>query len=393
MDIPMLDRSLVEREYGFLKDVIFLNASSVIMPPMRVQNAYNNFMADYVRAFGAGVVPKGWDIVNEARGRLASLLNCHAHEIAFTKNTAEGLSIAAASIEVVPGDNAVVCDQEHEANLFPWMNQRRRGLELRVVRTQNGEVDIAALLARCDERTKALAISSAQFTTGHSVDLRALGAECRARNIIFVVDGVQSVGRLKLDVRECNIDYLAAGGHKGLLGTLGAGFVYCSDRIVSDLIPPYASYQSVINHVPPPALTTQFDYLEWHPNARRLEAGSPNFNGVLAISRGVELILELGIENIESTIHALEAEFRSLLADVPLKVVEPADPKRRSGIVCVYYPKGAEAEVQAVLRNHKIFCSMQAGYLRFCIEFYNTSEQMKIAASALQEIGRLRSAA
>ncbi len=389
----MLDRNLVEREYGFLKDVIFLNASSVVMPPMRVQNAYGNFMADYVRAFGAGVVPKGWDIVNEARGRLASLINCQAHEIAFTKNTCEGLSIAAAAIDVSPGDNAVVCDQEHEANLFPWMNQRRRGLELRVVHAPNGEVDIGALLARCDDRTKALSVSSAQFTTGHAVDLRMLGAECRARDIIFVVDGVQSVGRLKLDVKECNIDYLAAGGHKGLLGTLGAGFVYCSDRIVSELIPPYASYQSVINHVPPPALTTQFDYLEWQPDARRLEAGSPNFNGVLAISRGVELILELGIENIESTIRALESEFRSLIANLPLKIVEPSVPERRSGIVCVYYPKGTEAEVQAILRSRKIFCSMQAGYLRFCIEFYNTSEQIEIAAGALQEISRLRSAA
>jgi selenocysteine lyase/cysteine desulfurase len=256
----MLDRSLVEQEYGFLGDAIFLNASSVIMPPMRVQQAYGNFMADYVRAFGVGVVPKGWDIANEARGRLAALINCEAHEIAFTKNTCEGLSIAAAGISVRPGDNAVVCDQEHEANIFPWMNQGRRGLELRVVRTRNGEIDIDELLARCDSRTRALSVSSAQFTTGHAVDLRRLGAACRARDIIFVVDGVQSVGRLKVDVRESNIDYLAAGGHKGLLGTLGAGFVYCSDRIVSDMIPPYASYQSVVNDTPPPALTTQFDH-------------------------------------------------------------------------------------------------------------------------------------
>ncbi|MGE0750932.1 MAG: aminotransferase class V-fold PLP-dependent enzyme [Variibacter sp.] len=389
----MLDRDLVEREYGFLGDAIFLNAASVIMPPMRVQNAYNNFMADYVRALGVGVVPKGWEIVNEARGRLAALVNCQPHEIAFTKNTCEGLSIAAAAIDVTPGDNAVICDQEHEANIFPWMNQDRRGLELRVVPTQNGEVDIDALLKRCDSCTKVLSVSSAQFTTGHAVDLRALGAECRARDIIFVVDGVQTVGRLKIDVKECNIDYLAAGGHKGLLGTLGAGFVYCSDRIVSDLIPPYASYQSVVNHTPPPALTTQFDHLEWHSNARRLESGTPNFNDILAISRGVELILELGVENIESTIRALEAEFRSLIANLPLRAVQPADARRWSGIICIYYPKGTEAQVQAILRKQKILCSMTAGYLRFGIEFYNTSEQMKRVAGALQEISGLRTAA
>src|SRR5690606_10622588 len=112
-----------------------------VMPPKRVQLAYNTFMTDYVRALGSGVVRKGWEIANEARGQLAKLINCRAHEVAFTKNTCEGLSIAASAIPVKPGDNVVICDLEHEANVFPWINQRRRGLELKLVRTQNGEVD------------------------------------------------------------------------------------------------------------------------------------------------------------------------------------------------------------------------------------------------------------
>jgi cysteine desulfurase/selenocysteine lyase len=386
----MLNRELVEQEYGYLGDAIFLNAASVVMPPKRVQFAYTSFMTDYVSTFGVGMVPRGRDIANEARKKIAELINCEPHEVAFTKNTCEGLSMMAAGMNAEPGDNVVVCDQEHEANLLPWMHQQRRGLELRVVRTHDGRFDVRDLLASCDQRTRVISVASAQFTTGFTVDLRELGAECRARAIAFVVDGVQTVGRLKIDVKDCKIDYLAAGGHKGLLGTLGAGFVYCSDRIVSDMIPPYVSYQSVINPTPPPALTTQFDRFEWQPDARRLESGSPNFNGILAISRGVDLILELGIENIESAIRATERHLRSLIESLPLKVVQPHDPRNWSGIVCVYYPEGTEVQVQQILRERNIYCTMQAGYLRFGIEFYNTMEQMGRVSEALFEISRLR---
>ncbi len=175
-----------------------------------------------------------------------------------------------------------------------------------------------------------------------------------------------------------------------MLGTLGAGFVYCSDRIVSDVIPPYVSYQSIINPAPPPALTTQFDRFEWQPDARRLESGSPNFNGILAISNGVDLILELGIENIESAIRETEKHLRSLIKNLPLKVVQPPNPRNWSGIVCVYYPEGTEMQVQQTLRERNIYCTMQAGYLRFGIEFYNTIKQMDDVSEALFEISRLR---
>ena len=95
-----------------------------------------------------------------------------------------------------------------------------------------------------------------------------------------------------IDVQAMNIDWLVAGTNKGLLGTLGAGIVYCTNRIVKDIIPPYASYQSVISHVAPPAITTNFDFLEWHPNARRFESGNLSYNCINAINKGIELILE-----------------------------------------------------------------------------------------------------
>ena len=289
----MLNEKLIEQEYGFLKGVVFLNVSSVVMPPVRVQKAYGNFMADYVKAFGEDIVTKAWDIVNDTRPKIAKLINAKdPHEIAFVKNTSEGISIIANGFPFQKGDNVVIADQEHQSNLFPWINvHERKGIELKIVKSIDREIRTEDMLALIDEHTKVLAVSSAQFSTGYFADLKVLGEECKKRNIVFVVDGIQALGRLKIDVQDMNIDWLAAGSNKGLLGTLGAGFVYCSDRIVKDIIPSYAGYQSVVSHVEPPSITTNFDHLEWYPHARRFESGNLSYNCILAISKGVDLVL------------------------------------------------------------------------------------------------------
>lgn len=387
----MINKDLINEEFGFLKDAIFLNVSSVVMPPKRVQEAYSNFMADYVKNCGEDIVPRAWAIVNETRPKISQLINAaNPHEIAFVKNTCEGISIIADGYPLKKGDNIVIADQEHQANLFPWINvHERRGIELKVVASKDREVCTQDMIDSIDSHTKILTISAAQFSTGFFADLKTLGEECKKRGVVFVVDGIQALGRIKIDVQELNIDYLAAGTNKGLLGTLGAGMIYCSDRIVKDIIPPYASYQSVVSHVSPPAITTNFEHLEWYPHARRFESGNLSYNCILAISKGVDLILELGIENIEAHIRALETYLRNLIADLPLHVVQAEDPKNWSGIVCVYYPPDADDEVVRILRSYKIYATMRGGYMRFGINFYNTMEQMEIVSKALHEVAKL----
>ena len=387
----MLNQKLVDEEYGFLGDDIFLNVSSVVMPPKRVQEAYSRFMGDYVKNFGDDIVQRAWAIVNDTRPKIARLINAaESHEIAFVKNTCEGISIIADGFPFGKGDNVVVADQEHQANLFPWINvHQRKGVDLKVVKSIDGEIPTEEMISMIDANTKILAVSAAQFSTGFLADLSTLGAECHKRGVVFVVDGIQVVGRFKIDVRKMNIDYLAVGSNKGLLGTLGAGFVYCSDRIVAKIIPPYASYQSVVSHVAPPAITDNFDSLEWYPHARRFESGNLSYNCILAISKGVDLLLELGIENIEAHIRSLEAYLRQLLSDLPLHVVQAKDPKHWSGIVCVYYPPQSDSDVIKILESFKIHATMRGGYTRFGIDFYNTKEQMKRVSDALHAVAEI----
>ena len=387
----MLNLDLIQKEYGFMGDTVFLNVSQVVVPPKRVQDAYRKFMDDYVSNFGIDIVSRAWDIVNNTRPKLQKLINAkESHEIAFVKNTAEGISILANGIKYNEDDNIVIADQEHQSILFPWIAAHERyGVELKVVKSIGKDVDVDGLIAAIDEHTRVVAVSSVQFSTGFRADLKKLGAACKEKGVIFCVDGIQALGRLKIDVQEMNIDWLAAGGNKGLLATLGAGFVYCSDRIVKDIIPCYAGYQSTVSHVSPPPITTEFDHLEWYPHARRFESGNLSYNCIEAISNGVDLVLELGIENIENHIKMLEKHLRSLISDLKLTVVQAKDENNWGGVVCVYYPPEKENEVVKILENHKIVGTMRGGYIRFGLNFYNTMEQMEIVSKALHEIDNL----
>ncbi|MGN1276564.1 MAG: aminotransferase class V-fold PLP-dependent enzyme [Floccifex sp.] len=382
-----MNEKLIEQEFSFLKDEIFLDVSRVVMPPLHVQNAYRNFMDDYVSNYGDDVVSKSWDMVEQTRKVVSQLIHCDSSEIGFVKNTCEGVSILAFGFPFEKGDNVIVIDQEHQANLFPWINvHQQRGVDLHVVKSQNGSICMQDIINQMDDHTRIVAVSAIQFSTGFYMDLKKLGNICHQKNILFMVDGIQALGRMCIDVQEMHIDYMASGTNKGLLGTLGAGFVYCSKDWVEKIIPTYASYQSVINHVSPPAVTTNFEFLEWHTDARRFESGNLSYNCILALQKGVELILELGIENIESKIISLEKYLRNKIKDVSLKVVQPENEKNYGGIVCVYYPVNHEKNVKEILKKYKIHCTMRGGYIRLGINFYNTLEQMEQVSKAIHEI-------
>lgn len=290
----MLNQELIEKEFSFLKDVIYLNVSSVAMPPLRTQKAYGSYMSDYVVDLGADFEAKAWKIVESTREKVAQLI--HAEDtlsIAFVKNTCEGISILADGYPFQPGDNVILTDQEHESNLFPWINlHEKKGVELRIVKSQCVEGIAEEVISAIDSHTKVLSTFAVQYQTGVYADLEKIGQACAENNVIFAVDAIQALGRLKLDVRTMHIDWMAAGSNKGLLGTSGAGFVYCTPRIVDNIVPPYASWQSWDYER---SSLPNARHMEWYGNAKRFESGNLNYNGINAIGKSVDLMLELGL--------------------------------------------------------------------------------------------------
>jgi selenocysteine lyase/cysteine desulfurase len=380
---------LIDREFAHLRDVVFLNASLVVIPPESVQKAYFGFTENYIANYAEDLISRAWEMVGQARKEVATLLRAAPEEIAFVKNTTEGTGIIASGYPLKEGDNVIVPDQEHTANLYAWINLQHKGVELRVVESRENQVLIEDILDLVDDRTKIVAVSAVQYSTGYYIDLERLGTLCRERDILLVVDGIQAIGKLDIDVKKCNIGYLSCGGNKGLLSMLGAGLVYCDRSIVEKVIPPYACYQSVENYVKPPAMITDYTKINWHKDSRRFESGNLNYAGIAAIKAGTELINALGIKEIERHILSLEDMLLDGLQKMPFEFRTPLDRGCRSGLVCVYYPAELEDKINAIFKKYRIFATFRGGYIRMSLHLYNTEEDINITLKAFGEISDL----
>ena len=120
------------------------------------------------------------------RARFAKLINAEPGEVAFVKNTSEGLSIVANGIDWKEGDNVVIPDIEFPANVYPWMNLKRRGVEVRFVKAVRGRVPFEQITAQVNSRTRVLSISSVEFNSGFRNDLKRIGEFCKEKNIYFL---------------------------------------------------------------------------------------------------------------------------------------------------------------------------------------------------------------
>ena len=155
----MLDFKRIQKEYSFLNEEIFLDVSRVVMPPLCVQNVYSSFMKDYICDFDLDVVSSLWEMVEDTRKKVAQLIHCDSSEIGFVKNTCEGISILANGYPFKKGDNVVLVDQEHSANLFPWIRiHEYKGVDLHIVKSINGNIQIQDIVKQIDENTKILSI-------------------------------------------------------------------------------------------------------------------------------------------------------------------------------------------------------------------------------------------
>ena len=380
----MLNHELIEAEYPFLNDTIYVDGCQIGIPPLRTQLASRNFMGEYTKEIledgdaGFGAVRK------RTRALLAELIGGRPEEIIFTKNTTEGTAILATGYPLGPGDNVVTCDLEHASNLHPWINaSRNRGFELRIVKTVNGCACAEDIISSMDQNTRVVTISVVQAGTGYYADLETLSKACHERGAILVVDAIQAVGRLAIDVRKQGIDYLSCGGYKGLMSGFGIGFAWCAEELIHRINPVYAGAFSTTTFAVPPEVTRDMDEIVLCSDSARLESGTYNSFGINMMAASVSLLLELGMGEIDNHVRQLEQHLRTLLRQSDIHVVTPEDAARRSGMVVAYYPKEYFEQLDAALQRKKIRLTPRPGYIRLVLSFHNTEEQVESIADVL----------
>ncbi|OGU49918.1 MAG: hypothetical protein A2006_10865, partial [Ignavibacteria bacterium GWC2_35_8] len=187
------------------------------------------------------------EVTGETKKYLCQMLNCTADRIAFVDNTSNGLNILAQGIKWKKGDSIILNDIEFPANVYPFLNLEKEGVEVEFVKSKNGIVSADDIICSIKPSTRLISISYVQFLTGYKVDLEKIGNVCREKGIIFSVDAIQGLGAFTLDVEKNKVDFISCGTAKWLLGMQGLAFIYISEKLQQQLEPKYVGWLSVEN--------------------------------------------------------------------------------------------------------------------------------------------------
>lgn len=344
-------------------------------------HAAGQAMMEYVhQAESAAYLNSGWQAkIDQVRANAAALLNCDKAEIAFIKNTSEGLSIVANGIDWKAGDRIVTTNVEYPANIYPWMAVCERfGATLVQVQEEvdsqgRRSVPTQKLIEALKQApTKLLALSHVEFASGQRHDLLALGNFCREHGILFSVDGIQSLGAVPVDLAAMKLDYLSADGHKWLLGPEGAGIFYCRKELLAHTRPLTVGWLNVVN-------ATNFDRYSYtlRPDSGRFECGSQNVPGLLALDASLRMFLEVGMETVSQRIKVLTERLISGVTAKGYAVASVRDGNQWSGIVSFATDRHDPEKITANLRKeHRIEIMVRHGRLRASPHFYNTEAQI-----------------
>jgi selenocysteine lyase/cysteine desulfurase len=322
-------------------------------------------------------------MVKEWRNNVCRLIHAEGPErIAFAMNTSDALNVVAAGLPWRDGEHVLLNNAEFPANLHPFLHLRRHGVQVDVMHAEDGIVTPETIARTLRDNTRLLAISAVQFLSGYRADIEAIGALCRDRSILFVVDGIQAVGAVPIDVQAMHIDCLAAGAQKWQMAPQGTGFLYVTDDLQSSITQQHVGWLSVATPWNFKDLDQDLD-----ATARRYEGGTLNIAGMHAMNAALSMLLEVGIGTIEEHILAItDLLIRELTGIDGVRCITPADPKHRAGIVTVRPPAGMRAEELAVhMRNAGVTIAVREGLIRFSPHFYNTPGEMQRAASALRD--------
>ena len=367
----MLDNNIIRDEFPQAEELKYLNHAAVAPWPKRTREAVVAFAQENV-TYGASRYHLFSEKENYLRLQIRKLINAPSiDDIALLKNTSEALSVVAAGIRWNRGDNVVTSAEEFPSNWIPWDAQKIHGVSLKKVdiRVQRPE---QALIEACDNRTRVLTISSVQFSSGIRLDLELLGDYCKANDILFCVDAIQSIGAHELDVQKIRADFVMADGHKWMLGPEGIALFY-SDAAVRDELNLY-QYGWHMTATP-----DDYDIKSWQPakSARRFEPGSNNLLGIHALSASLSLIEDLGMAYIERELDLRVSYLLERLAEHDrVQLITPVDPGQRAGIVAF---KVAGADQQALhkqLLENRVFCALRGGAIRFSPHYYTRIEQL-----------------
>ncbi|TYR18392.1 cysteine desulfurase [Corynebacterium urealyticum] len=330
-DFPILSRTVRDGQ-----PLIYLDSGATAQRPLQVLDAERDFLTKHNAPVHRGayqIAEEATDAYEGAREAIAAFVGAEDEEIAFTKNATEALNEVAfvlgdsraGELQVEEGDEIVVSELEHHANLVPWQElARRTGATLKWYQTtEDGRIDLDSL--QLSEKTKVVALTHQSNVTGAVLDVKEAVRRAREVGALFVLDACQSVPHMAVDFHELDVDFAAFSGHK-MLGPNGVGVMYGKKEHLR-VLPPFLTGGSMIQKVTMEGST-------FADAPQKFEAGTQMTSQVVGLGAAVAYLNELGMDKVAAHEHELTAYALEQLSDIPgLRIIGPTDMHNRGSAV------------------------------------------------------------
>ena len=345
-------------------------------------------------------------VAEALRGECAKVLDAESADISLTPNTSSGLITVAQSFPWRSGDEVVAALGEFPSNVWPWKALDSRNVLFREVPLWEGHKAGAAgwgstppraadepearLIEALSPRTRMLVVSWVRFQDGLKLDLAKLGAACRRRGIHFVVDGIQGAGTAIPSLY--GVSAFATGGHKGLLGPVGQGFLW-TDPLFRKLLAPTGSWLSVEDGTEFSRPSTDFNR-SWLEDGRRMEAGSPNLVGCAGLLESLRTLHLPGIPVLAAHIKVLQSRLLDATARIPAWAAESQrlrgllERDRLGSILSFHHGDMDPVAFQELLERgfrRGVYGSMREGYLRVAFHGWHSEQDVDRAVDWLNK--------
>ena len=314
-------------------ELVYLDSAATSQKPRRVIEAlrrYYETLNANVHRGAYRLSAEATEAYEEARRRLARFLNAEPKEIVFVRNTTEAMNLVAYAWglrNLKEGDEVLVTEMEHHANLIPWQQlAARTGATLKwFTVTDDGRLDLSQLNSMIDEKTKVVALTHQSNVLGTINPLEAITKRAHEVGAVVVLDACQSVPHMKTDVKALDIDFLAFSGHKAV-GPTGIGVFWGRAELLADL-PPFLTGGSMIENVTMESAT-------WAPAPKKFEAGVPNMAQAVGLGAALTYLTKIGMDNIHQHEIALTKYLlEGLSAITDLRIIGPKTTELRGGVV------------------------------------------------------------
>jgi cysteine desulfurase/selenocysteine lyase len=359
--------------------VVYLNHAAVSPPPQPTIEAVAAQLRDV--AANGSLHYRSWVAVREhARKLAAEMLGAEAQQLAFMRNTSDGLSTIANGLSWQKGQNIVTFRREFPSNIYAWLHLREtQGVEVRFCEERDGRIDLEELIGLIDERTRIVAISQVQYGSGFRADLERIGRAARTHDALLVVDVIQGMGVLPINVEAELIDAAAGACHKWLLTPEGVGILYLSDRARERIKPTLVGWTSVAD----PEDYSNFEQ-EWARGTLPWETGTAPTALIHGLEASLRLLKETGVERIAAYLNELTDYLCERLDGRGYEIISSRRKGEKSQIVCLQPKEGwTPMSLYAHLKRQDIIVAPRGNRLRISPHLYNNTEDIEALIDAL----------